>query len=383
MSDFGFNVYGAVASAIGIIFAIYPAFRAWVRPRLPTSLLPEILVMHKETQEMFATALQKGFLPQNPWELFLFNRNMVTVNTRVDEIRAQVYAIKSWREDVGMWWGGLSDIIAVFRKELNSFRLELAERNTHEGMKLVEELASTTEAGNRGSDLSAPPGAPPGLPQDSDYYRRVIAMSHGITLDSRYCEHDSVPGSCAPCQWPGASHKTEPSGIPAVPGESPLPDKVERSLACPSAGESSDAPSRANLARSTDGQTRDLALKATLDSLLSLALSRPRRWAHRRSKRGQHTRDSPVKSDKQHRGEQPGRSSADSGGKAAKRDALHARLQVLEHLVRRLYGLHTGPRTADLSSKGDIVLDPESLMPMGVEDDDSSGDSDEWEEECQ
>ncbi len=62
MSDLPWNIWGAVAGVIGTILALIPLFRMWVRPRLPSSTLPGVRALLKETQKLYATALRDGVI---------------------------------------------------------------------------------------------------------------------------------------------------------------------------------------------------------------------------------------------------------------------------------------------------------------------------------
>ncbi|OSD00969.1 hypothetical protein PYCCODRAFT_1468931 [Trametes coccinea BRFM310] len=366
MSDLGFNVWGALASAAGVLFALYPAFRAWVRPRLPTSLLPEILAMYKETQELYATALQNGLIDDRD-ELYLCNRDMVAISIGVDSVRAQVYAIASWRQDVGQWWSGLSHEIRLLGKQLNAFRMGLAEQNSSklklmasQGLLLGERSLLSQDSKCNASDSSnVPITSPP--PPDAYYHRPAMAIRYGLYPDNR--------------PQPNEYGATLPAGAKAQDSSSGLAGH-----GVPSVSASQDP------GVLTANPPHQLILKALADisRMLERALNESRHCPTQSKSCPNHV---PIHSSKQleGRGRTARRSPAGSSSKSPKRDALHARLQGLERLLRRLYGLRARTRTADMSGKNEVVLDPESLAPLGVNgnDSDTDGNSDEWEEECQ
>ncbi|KAL7284785.1 hypothetical protein ACG7TL_002092 [Trametes sanguinea] len=335
MSDLGFNVWGALASAAGILFALYPAFKAWVRPRLPTSLLPEILAMYKETQELFATALQDGLI-DDPAALYLCNLNMAAhasaetqiasanrTSIRVNELRAQVYAIKSWRQDVGKWWSGLSGTIRLFGKELSAFRSNLAEQNSQklkllasQGLLLGERslLSQDSKCHAADSDSKNVPIASPPPPQGPHHLSMAIRCGNCSDYRPQPNEPDSTPSA-------GLKASDESSGHSSF--------------------------------------RRQISLTYSNSLCVDLTVV--------------HTDPSPVGQGKIGKIFPSTRASRTEDEQRA----------GLERLVRRLYGLRARSRMADMSGKGEVVLDPESLTPLGVTDDDTDGESDEWEEECQ
>lgn len=60
MSDLSWNVWGAISAAIGMLLALIPLFNTWVGPRLPSATLPGVRALLKETQKLYATALENG-----------------------------------------------------------------------------------------------------------------------------------------------------------------------------------------------------------------------------------------------------------------------------------------------------------------------------------
>ncbi|OSD00972.1 hypothetical protein PYCCODRAFT_1436752 [Trametes coccinea BRFM310] len=75
MSTIGFDVWGVVASALGTV-ALAPVIWSWFQPRLPTSMIGGVVEIHKETQELFATALRDGLIT-DPGEIRHFEKSLV------------------------------------------------------------------------------------------------------------------------------------------------------------------------------------------------------------------------------------------------------------------------------------------------------------------
>ncbi|KAJ2965628.1 hypothetical protein NUW54_g14056 [Trametes sanguinea] len=142
-SDLGFNIWGVISSVLGTI-ALTPVFIGWLKPRLPTSLITGVVEIYKETQDIFITALRDGLITDadelhhfkdNLLELMTCTTNSATID--LDRLRAEVYAIKTWRQDVAKWWRGLSGRIWILQEKLNSMRADLAQRTSNERLKLA------------------------------------------------------------------------------------------------------------------------------------------------------------------------------------------------------------------------------------------------------
>ncbi|KAJ2990257.1 hypothetical protein NUW54_g8523 [Trametes sanguinea] len=136
VSDLGFNIWGAIASALGIV-ALIPVFLVWLRPRLPRAMLPCVLEMHREVKDLFETALKEGLITTHTDLYHKFNVNLLDVAIRVDQVRAEVYCIRSWKQDAQKWWSGLSADMFLLRKDLNTMRIRIAKRSSSERKRLA------------------------------------------------------------------------------------------------------------------------------------------------------------------------------------------------------------------------------------------------------
>ncbi|OSD00977.1 hypothetical protein PYCCODRAFT_560466 [Trametes coccinea BRFM310] len=152
VSDLAFNIWGVVSSVLGTI-ALTPVFLGWLKPRLPTSMIADVLDIYKETQDLFATALRDGLIT-NPDEMNHFKANLLDATISVDRLRAEVYLIETWRQDLSKWWRGLSGRIWILRENLNSVRAELAQRSSNERLKLAAQIRkSETSSGLEDSGM--------------------------------------------------------------------------------------------------------------------------------------------------------------------------------------------------------------------------------------
>ncbi|KAL7284781.1 hypothetical protein ACG7TL_002088 [Trametes sanguinea] len=192
MSELGFNVWGAIGSAVGILTLI-PLFLAWLQPRLPRSMLPSIMETHKEVKELLATALSQGLIT-DPVDLHQLHINMI----EVDEVRAEVYRIKSWTQDAGKWWSGLSARMYILRNDLNSTRIQLAERNSQE----LKSLASLGLAGRLAGIPARKEDCDPHLPavrpeiarsgSEKGHEASTLSEEHAAAINGNYMERLKV-----------------------------------------------------------------------------------------------------------------------------------------------------------------------------------------------
>ncbi|KAI9069040.1 hypothetical protein FKP32DRAFT_92810 [Trametes sanguinea] len=380
MSDLGFNVWGAIGSAVGIL-ALIPVFLTWLQPRLPRSMLPNITETHKEAKELFATALSQGLIT-DPADLYEFHVNILDASIRVDEVRAAVYRIRSWKQDAGEWWSGLSSRMYVLRKDLNSLRIKLAERNSHELKKLASQGLAGQLAGISDNKESA--GSP--LP-DASLSAASTHLAPGPELGRH--EATALPKKHTPMPF---SPPSIPQNVPRESERSPNWSSGEvnpcidaSASAVPATLQDQQRPAPTSRSESTHHFVSD----SDLHELLSLALTRPCHslCRHKHARAGTMPCLVPKAANlKRLRG-----SSAPKGGSdavLAKRHARwHSRLRSLLNLVRRVYGARLDSRGV---AKGGgtgvpaiaLGLDPESLTPQYAEEGDSDGESDGW-EECQ
>ncbi|KAJ3004051.1 hypothetical protein NUW54_g4990 [Trametes sanguinea] len=167
MSSIGFDVWGVVASALGTI-ALAPVIWSWIQPRLPTSMISSVVEIHKESQELLATALRDGLFT-DPNEIHHFQENLLDATTRVDSVRAEVYAIHSWRQDIAAWWRGLSGNIRVLRESLKFLRAEMAGRASREReMRAAVFSYGPHLSDRRSSPLASYPSRPLRSSSDAD-----------------------------------------------------------------------------------------------------------------------------------------------------------------------------------------------------------------------
>ncbi|CDO77757.1 hypothetical protein BN946_scf184993.g20 [Trametes cinnabarina] len=357
MSDLGFNVWGAVASVIGTI-ALIPVLLPFIKSRLPSAMITGLIDVHKETQELFDTAIRDGLITDSN-DLYLFKVHLTDAAIRVDELRAEVYAIATWQEDVAKWWYGVSRSISSLRNNLNKIRVQLAKRNSKERKKLASQGHATA---------IAVPMHREGV-DDSPAYASLTCMTAGserLALKGR--QPLEIPRTkSGPRDRQSAPHAPPQAGINAKPDD--LSDHHAAELLVDAAIDGtrrhSHAPDREQQGvPSPVGLSQHVLSNGELQSLLSLALVKP--WTGRRLVAPRQAPMFPPVWDH-----------------GSRRGIVHPRLLLLR-LVRRMYGLSTDSRTVGKRSGSDLrfALDPEALKPQYTGESDTDDDSSDW-EECQ
>ncbi|KAI8968717.1 hypothetical protein BD414DRAFT_582064 [Trametes punicea] len=304
--------------------------------------------MHKEIQELFDIALKDGLIT-DPRDLLQFRVNLLGATIRVEELRAEVYAIKSWQQDLAKWWQGLSGKLQVLCGDLDSIRTTLAIRNSKERKRLASQslcakLSSLSE--QTVGEHTGPAGPLPRIAFD----RSVTAVCDGACMDSHAGEHHHTT-----TLFPTSSTLETANKGGAYNGlaESAIVEK-----GCN--GQVGSVEERHYDPSATRPEEHVVSVSdADLRRLIRLALIGPRRWF-----RHHHVIVS--------------RASRRNGSR--KRDALHSRFEPLLHLVRRMYGMHQALGDVGKTTGSQIAVDPESLAARIGGTNDFDNHSDAWEE---
>ncbi|KAJ2992294.1 hypothetical protein NUW54_g7970 [Trametes sanguinea] len=135
MSDLGFNVLGAITGVIGV-FAVLPVIACWLYRRGPTFRLRILDQLLKETESEFDLSVQNGLLHSGNG-LHRLSVKLWSIQLRVDDVRGEVYAFRSWWEDVCSWWRGTSRTIDMLCEELNEVRVDVALNSSREKRALA------------------------------------------------------------------------------------------------------------------------------------------------------------------------------------------------------------------------------------------------------
>ncbi|KAJ8482810.1 hypothetical protein ONZ51_g5119 [Trametes cubensis] len=364
MSDLAFNVWGAITGVLGTI-ALIPVFLAWLQTRLPSTRLPQLLALLKETRELFAAAVRDGLFTDEK-ELHQFNINLWGTVAYVDDVRARVYAARTWRQDVNNWWHGLSGRITTLCEELDVIRLKLARRNSNERKKIASqglptELPLMTDDTGLRYLSSARYGC---TPPPYSHPPPSCPTSHSMGLSDTSVPQSVNACPCAPAQFHCQLHGAH------APVQVPFPAATENHPVTP------EAISSLLNRRLADDPSSD----AVLRELLLLALSR----LDKKMKGGTWgTQSLGGNGNVEHPSDLWPRASH-CGVRAARTtirsDVRRTVVRALKRVIRHIYGAPL--RGAGKTTASHVLLDSESLMPLAsAESAHTSGrDNDDWED---
>ncbi|KAI0323328.1 hypothetical protein GY45DRAFT_1376404 [Cubamyces sp. BRFM 1775] len=152
MSDFAFNVWGAVASAIGVL-TIVPTFMYLFLCRLPSAKYRVLKITLKEVEQNFEDALKQGLIRPSMTSIVsttgcggksfnsaskdLIANHVYSIQVRFDDLSEEVENIKSWREELTYWYDGFSTRISFVYDEVIELRKLIARRSSRERRALI------------------------------------------------------------------------------------------------------------------------------------------------------------------------------------------------------------------------------------------------------
>ncbi|KAI0330362.1 hypothetical protein GY45DRAFT_750993 [Cubamyces sp. BRFM 1775] len=136
MSDFAFNVWGAIAAVIGTL-ALIPTFLIWLRTCFPSALLPSLEDAFNRTEALFNKAVEAGVFTDEE-EQDQFDVTLGSAYRQILDIQAQMKS-RAFRQNAKNWWNGLSGRIVALCEELTSVHAKLAEKSSMERKRLATE----------------------------------------------------------------------------------------------------------------------------------------------------------------------------------------------------------------------------------------------------
>ncbi|KAJ8482821.1 hypothetical protein ONZ51_g5129 [Trametes cubensis] len=129
MSELAYNIWGTVASVIGTI-AVFQAIIRWALDHLPSRKVEHVEKLLEKTKSSFEEALDSGLLDQDEvhrFDVWLAQYVLVKyIESRYDDVRADVFSIQTWYQDLAQWWQGISSDLVVICQALMNFRARLA-----------------------------------------------------------------------------------------------------------------------------------------------------------------------------------------------------------------------------------------------------------------
>ncbi|KAI0657830.1 hypothetical protein C8Q70DRAFT_265897 [Cubamyces menziesii] len=149
MSELAYNIWGTVASVIGTI-AVFQAIIRWALDHLPSRKVEHVEKLLEKTKSSFEEALDSGLLDQD--EVHRFDVWLAHIESRYDDVRADVFSIQTWYQDLAQWWQGISSDLVVICQALMNFRARLAKTSSRERRALAS--AGHTAHSSLPSDIS-------------------------------------------------------------------------------------------------------------------------------------------------------------------------------------------------------------------------------------
>ncbi|KAL7277644.1 hypothetical protein ACG7TL_008571 [Trametes sanguinea] len=135
MSDFVFNVFGTTAATISLL-ALIPPLVYWFIWHLPRSRLPRLVTLVKEVETSFYDNIEQGLLHQED-ELFRLHNRLWMVRMHLDDVQGETYAIRTWKDELRAWHGGLSSQMALLGRDAQSLRETIVQASSRERKALA------------------------------------------------------------------------------------------------------------------------------------------------------------------------------------------------------------------------------------------------------
>ncbi|OSC97566.1 hypothetical protein PYCCODRAFT_1123967 [Trametes coccinea BRFM310] len=135
VSDFIFNVFGTTAATISLL-ALIPPLVYWFIRHLPRSRLPRLVKLVKEVETLFYDNIEQGLLHQED-ELFRLHNRLWTLRMRLDDVQRETYAIHTWKDELRTWYAGLSSLMALLGRDVQSLRETIVQASSRERKALA------------------------------------------------------------------------------------------------------------------------------------------------------------------------------------------------------------------------------------------------------
>ncbi|KAH9888321.1 hypothetical protein C8Q73DRAFT_794098 [Cubamyces lactineus] len=127
MSDLGYNLWGAIAGAIGTI-AVLPPLLWWFLGRMPTAKFHKVETLYRETESLHKSEVENGVFSPDDEATFLRLQTLSgSLNGRMRTMRDKVFHLYTWKDEFRGWWAGLSGKIQCISDDVRKFRAEIAE----------------------------------------------------------------------------------------------------------------------------------------------------------------------------------------------------------------------------------------------------------------
>ncbi|CDO69428.1 hypothetical protein BN946_scf184791.g23 [Trametes cinnabarina] len=136
MSERGLNIWGVIGSVLGLILAIIPAALWIVQRQMPSKNLHALDALLQETEQLLSSAVDDGLIAHEEFRPVMWTACLGRTKYRIDKLRAQGYAINSWKDEYHNWKNGLTKRAIVLCHELNKIRATIAQSSSERRAKL-------------------------------------------------------------------------------------------------------------------------------------------------------------------------------------------------------------------------------------------------------
>ncbi|KAI0330383.1 hypothetical protein GY45DRAFT_1345955 [Cubamyces sp. BRFM 1775] len=238
MSSAAYTRWDMFVGVMGVLTAV-PVVYCFIAIQLPSRKVKALFESFTETDALFEGCIEEGLLKEH--HIQEFRAHLKTLRRRANEVRAQVLAARTFREDVTNWAKGLTFKINQIHTGLTDVRATISTTSTREREERERAEAAQRAATGCGVDANDPNGSASHSHTAGTLYNRLwlalasapflsrwssMRTSTGGNADALDClpvHHASGPpavlaiGALVPSCLPSASQDTVPYPEQAVP----------------------------------------------------------------------------------------------------------------------------------------------------------------------
>ncbi|KAH9847017.1 hypothetical protein C2E23DRAFT_533831 [Lenzites betulinus] len=134
-SDEGFNIWGVVSGALGVLALLR---LAWICSQFPSRKLHAVETLMNQTRDRFWRDYKEG-LYSDERLLTEFNLRFWQLHSRMDDLKTKADALDTWFAQFGGWRSGLTKKICSVRQNVKALLVDLIEHSSRERKRLASE----------------------------------------------------------------------------------------------------------------------------------------------------------------------------------------------------------------------------------------------------
>ncbi|KAM5537891.1 hypothetical protein V8D89_008367 [Ganoderma adspersum] len=135
----GLDIWGAIASAIGVLSVIQIIWTI-IHGRLPNQCIHVFEQTLADTQALLNSVSEEGLFTDNGHYVTHAKTRISNICKRLDGLREESFEAKTYKQELKQWWGGLSRRISVCNKELKGLRAEISVTSSKAREALAQQL---------------------------------------------------------------------------------------------------------------------------------------------------------------------------------------------------------------------------------------------------